>query len=1396
MKAILLVSIGLLATMLTASAQWQDDFTDGDFSSNPAWLGADTAYSVVNGILELSNNNPLPSPAATVSALYTNSALPNLNNKEWRFFLDHGFSGSDNNQTRVYLTADSPIIGYSGTGSAGVSGYFLLFGEALSNDVIRFYYDDGSAINLIASGTTSIANSFGVSIRVTRDAAANWAIEADVNGGQNYSLEAAISDNSSNGSSYFGFVNKYTSGNADAIQLDNFFVGTIEVDTTPPNVLSVTPTSLTSIDVLFNEAVTVSSATNSANYTIVNIGNAFNATIDAMNPSLVHLTTPAFSANTTYTLGIQNIADLEGNSMSLPSLVEFNYFVPIGANYRDVVFNEILADPSPSAGLPEVEFVELFNRHPTNAFNFQGWKFVNTSTEKILPSFLLAPGEHVVLCDINNASLLEPFGNVIGITSFTALTNTGDSLTLKDNNNQVIDIVVYSDDWFETDSKREGGWSLELVNPELPCANAANWKESIAANGGTPTTINSQFSNAPDTTAPSVVSIVILDAETIQLTFSEPMDTSGWSSPSWDVLPFNSAISGVWSSQLNVVTLALSFPIVPSNYYELVMNGIADCSGNVIAAVNIPFAQGIVPAEGDLIINEIMADPDPSQGLPNAEFIEIRNNTVNLLDLSALHLNSGYFTSQVTLEPFGFLIISDTENNTAFDANAPVAFMESFPGLTNSGLILTLSNEETLLDQLQYSIDWYRDETKTEGGWSLERINPQASCSGRYNWRASNSPTGGTPGFENSVFSLASNGSPGVAEYGVLNDSTLYIAFTESMDTLSFLSLSGDLGNGVIAIDASWNIDREILTLSTSTPLVAELTYTLSLVGLTDCDGNACATSALNFILGLQPMVGDIIINEIMADGSDGEQTASPSVDFIEIFNRTNHLIDLTRLKVNNGFFASQILLQPDSFLIITDSDSDPAQFFAYPNVVYMEGFPLLTEDGTAIHLIVDNDTLETIRYSKSYYNDAEKEAGGWSMERVNPDDPCNSYDNWRACVRSQGSSAGKRNSVLDRSTDGTAPQLLYVLSEPENAVTLVFNEPLMSPGLNVMQWTVDGNAFDATSAYLSGAEQNELVLTYGTMNANTIYSFNLLGIPDCWSNTAMNINGSFALPQTPQEGDLIINELLYDPYESGSDFIEIYNRSAHAVTLDSCAIADATSGEMNSPDFITERNLLLMPGAFLVLARDGRELPSFYANTNRTAVWKVEGMSDFSSDDVAYLLLPNGEVCDQFAYTADLHFPLLNATDGVSLERIDYNRPSDDVTNWHSAAESAGFATPGIVNSQAVQSGAATTTITVEPEIFSPDNDGYNDVVSFSILMEEAGFVGNLHIYNAEGRPVRHLMQNMLLGNEARISWDGIDDDGVKAPIGIYVVMFEAFNSDGQVISGKTSCVLAHPLD
>ncbi|MFM9004099.1 MAG: hypothetical protein ACKOSR_01115, partial [Flavobacteriales bacterium] len=72
------------------------------------------------------------------------------------------------------------------------------------------------------------------------------------------------------------------------------------------------------------------------------------------------------------------------------------------------------------------------------------------------------------------------------------------------------------------------------------------------------------------------------------------------------------------------------------------------------------------------------------------------------------------------------------------------------------------------------------------------------------------------------------------------------------------------------------------------------------------------------------------------------------------------------------------------------------------------------------------------------------------------------------------------------------------------------------------------------------------------------------------------------------------------------------------------------------------------------VLTRDGRNLPQFYPNTDASRIWTVEGMSDFSSDDAVYLLLPNGEVADEVAYNSDFQFPLLNTTNGVSLERLD----------------------------------------------------------------------------------------------------------------------------------------------
>src|SRR5690606_15491212 len=102
---------------------------------------------------------------------------------------------------------------------------------------------------------------------------------------------------------------------------------------------------------------------------------------------------------------------------------------------------------------------------------------------------------------------------------------------------------------------------------------------------------------------------------------------------------------------------------------------------------------------------------------------------------------------------------------------------------------------------------------------------------------------------------------------------------------------------------------------------------------------------------------------------------------------------------------------------------------------------------------------------------------------------------------------------------------------------------------------------------------------------------------------------------------------------------------------------------------------------------------------------------------------------------------------------------------------------------------------ISIDPEVFSPDNDGYQDVVNISYTLDGPGKVGTVAIYDAHGRLVRWLLQNELLSTEGTISWDGITESGEKALMGVYVVYFEVFDLGGTVSKYKLPVVVGGRL-
>ena len=153
----------------------------------------------------------------------------------------------------------------------------------------------------------------------------------------------------------------------------------------------------------------------------------------------------------------------------------------------------------------------------------------------------------------------------------------------------------------------------------------------------------------------------------------------------------------------------------------------------------------------------------------------------------------------------------------------------------------------------------------------------------------------------------------------------------------------------------------------------------------------------------------------------------------------------------------------------------------------------------------------------------------------------------------------------------------------------------------------------------------------------------------------------------------------------------------------------------------------------------------------------------------------------DRFDYSEEMHYRMLKSTDGVSLERIHPDGETQNANNWKSASAEAGFATPGYRNSQYSDFELNNELFSVEPQIFSPDGDGYDDYIECCCLFNQNDCRVTIRIFNRKGQRVRLLVNNEPVGTNDCFIWDGVTDDGISAPSGFYVVQMNYWTLDGK---------------
>jgi hypothetical protein len=871
------------------------------------------------------------------------------------------------------------------------------------------------------------------------------------------------------------------------------------------------------IRIVFSEEVTPASATNLNNY-LLNPGNIQPSSISHNEDSVWVTFENAFESGVDYNLQLVNISDDAGN-LSESTALDFFYFEVEEAEVGDVIISEFFPDPTPVLGLPDQEFVEIYNRSD-KFIELEDWAISdNTSSSGTLPSYILRPGEHLILAPSSAEEIYSAFGNVLIPSSWRALNNGGDSVTISNATGTQIDGVGYDLGWYQDEEKAEGGYSIEIINPNLACFDQNNWRASEAIAGGTPGNENSIADFGFTGNSPEIISFNATSATQLEIQFDKKMDLSSLVNGEYVITPQNQVSEVLLEANVeSKVKLNLVNNLENGIGYEITISAVEDCNGNISQNLSASLLYDVIPPKvdsllflsdsillltfdeplkasvaenpesyrlspeiqllearlwgenqvvliwendwiagfpytirldsisdfsGNLILNfqqeiiktstakpgfneimitEIMANPNEDQELPNRQYVEIHNPTDKLLSLTDVKYMDERDTVSLGLkyiEAGEYLLLAPSSAEEDLSPFARVIGLSPWPNLNNRGDDLQLITDHMIVNQVFYRDTWYKESFKyDEGGWSLEMIDVRNPCLGISNWRASIADIQGTPGAENSVMEENSDQrAPELQKAFAPNSTTVLAYFNEAIDITQIrrnqFSISPE-----IRIESVEIHDLNAVKLTLADELNVKVSYRLNADNLTDCVGNIISADAntVQFALAEPPEQGDVVLNEVLYDQKSG------GADFIELFNISDKFINLNAWKVEGNSEENVILeneniiMAPGQYLALTADKqsiiSDYPNSHEADNIVEVD-LPNFTNGEGIVRITSANEALEEyFEYSDDLHLSFLRTVDGVSLERIHPEAPIAEADSWSSAASAVGyATPGKTNS-------------------------------------------------------------------------------------------------------------------------------------------------------------------------------------------------------------------------------------------------------------------------------------------------------------------------------------------------------------------------------------------------
>ena len=432
------------------------------------------------------------------------------------------------------------------------------------------------------------------------------------------------------------------------------------------------------------------------------------------------------------------------------------------ALFGSVIFTEIMANPKNASGLPDVEYIEIFNRGDI-VLNLSGWKYYYNNKPYNLPKLKINPGEYLAFCNSSKNSLFGDVATVYPIESFPVMNNTGKLLYLEDGDGNLIHFVEYSDKWYADKNKSDGGYSLEVVDTDHVYPSSVNWCASNDVSGGTPGRANSVRRDVADSERVYVSSHYINDDNEAFITFSKfltPLSDSHQFLNCYNADIVNFRYDNY--PYCDKMAFDFTYPLFGDDQiYDVELKDIKCLSGNDFYSPGIiRFDKASMVQKGDVLFSEILFNADD----PDIKFVELYNNSEKFLNLKDIGLaipdtngefKTVYYLSDNNslLEPGKYLLISKSPsriiNKYGYNGEPRICLMSKFPALNiKKGRIAIVDKDKNILEYLEYSESLHSTTNKDKTNISIERISFDVTSDVLSNWcSGSESSDFVTPGY-------------------------------------------------------------------------------------------------------------------------------------------------------------------------------------------------------------------------------------------------------------------------------------------------------------------------------------------------------------------------------------------------------------------------------------------------------------------------------------------------------------------------------------------------------------------------------------------------------------------------------------------------------------------------